>query len=105
METVNWTSIFLFVAGLVVSFLAAVSKYLFDKVSDHEKRIQKIEDIQGNKLDVLSLEFKEFKHDINEKLETLKDMVHKNRNLENQMSTMLSILVKRHARDTKNEDD
>ena len=36
------------------------------KVEVLEKRVQKIEDIQGNKLDALSSEFKEFKHDINE---------------------------------------
>jgi hypothetical protein len=75
------------------------------KVEVLEKRVQKIEDIQGNKLDALSSEFKEFKHDINEKLETLKEMVHKNRNLENQMNTMLSILVKRHEKDFSNEKD
>ena len=66
------------------------------KVELLERRVQKIEDIQGNKLDALSSDFKEFKHDVNEKLEALKEMVHKNRNLENQMSAMLSILVKQH---------
>ncbi len=36
------TNVFLFIAGLAVSFLGAVSKYLFDKVQSHESRIQSI---------------------------------------------------------------
>jgi hypothetical protein len=59
-----------------------------------ERRVQKIEDIQGNKLDALSSDFKEFKHDVNEKLEALKVMVHKEKNVENQMNTVLSLLLK-----------
>jgi hypothetical protein len=64
------------------------------KVEILERRVQKIEDIQGNKLDALSSDFKEFKHDVNEKLEALKVMVHKEKNVENQMNTVLSLLLK-----------
>ena len=64
------------------------------KVEILERRVQKIEDIQGNKLDALSSDFKEFKHDVNEKLEALKVMVHKEKNVENQMNTVLTLLLK-----------
>ena len=63
------------------------------KVEDLEKRVQKIEDVQGNKLDALSADFKEFKHDVNEKLESLKTMVHKDKNQMQQTETVLKLLL------------
>lgn len=90
----TWTSIFLFVAGVAVSFLGAVSKYLFDKVQDHEKRIQKIEDVQGTKLDNISSELKDFKHDVASKLDALTNMIHKEKNQENVLNNTLTLLLK-----------
>ena len=63
------------------------------KVDELEKRVQKIEDVQGNKLDNLSNDFKEFKHDVNEKLEALKSMVHRDKNQSAQTETVLKLLL------------
>jgi hypothetical protein len=73
------------------------------KVELLERRVQKIEDIQGNKLDALSSDFKEFKHDVSEKLEALRIMVHKEKNVENQMNTVLTLLLK--ELEKRNEDN
>ena len=71
------------------------------KVEILEKRVQKIEDIQGTKLDLqgkkiddLSHEFKEFKDDINQKLEALSIALHKEKNVENQLNTTLTLLLR-----------
>lgn len=64
------------------------------KVEELEKRVQKIEDVQGNKLDALSSDFKEFKHDINEKLEALRVTLHREKNMENQLNNTLTLLLR-----------
>ena len=71
------------------------------KVDVLEKKVQKIEDIQGTKLDAqglkidsLSAEFKEFKSDINDKLEALRVALHKEENMENQLNTTLTLLLR-----------
>ena len=69
------------------------------KVDIMEKRVQKIEDIQGNKLDNLSAEFKEFKHDINDKLESLRLMVHKDKNEQIQTHAVLTLLLEHLTKD------
>ena len=100
----NWTSIFLFIAGIAVSFLGAVSKYLFDKVSDHEKRIQKVEDVQGTKIDQLGREIHELKNDVskmNRKIDELASHVHKEKNVENQLNTTLKLILERLTADDK----
>ena len=100
----NWTSIFLFIAGLAVSFLGAVSKYLFDKVSDHEKRIQKVEDVQGTKIDQLGREIHELKTDVSKmarKIDELASHVHKEKNVENQLNTTLKLILERLTADDK----
>ena len=74
------------------------------KVDIMEKRVQKIEDIQGNKLDNLSAEFKEFKHDINDKLESLRLMVHKDKNEQVQTHAVLSLILK-HLENKENENN
>jgi len=101
----NWTSVFLFISGLIVSFLSFVSKYLFDKVSDHEKRIQKIEDIQGTKLDQLGREIHELKNDVSKiarKVDELASQVHKEKNVEMQIShTLEKVLIRLEKLDDK----
>lgn len=97
----SWTSVFLFIAGVFISFLGAVSKYLFDKVQDHEKRIQSIEDVQGSKIDQLGEKIKdlrdEFRTDvkaINEKIDALATHIHKEKNQENQLTQAITLLYK-----------
>jgi hypothetical protein len=47
------SNIFIFVLTILVGILSFFSKYLFDKVQDHEKRIQKMEDLHGERLTTL----------------------------------------------------
>ena len=84
----DWTNVFLFIAGVAVSFLGAVSKYLFDKVQDHEKRVQSIEDIQGTKLDTLEKKIDK----IETAIETLAANLHKEKNQENQLTIAITKL-------------
>lgn len=86
----DWTNIFLFIAGVAVSFLGAVSKYLFDKVQDHEKRVQKMEDIHGDKL--TTLEKKIDKLEIS--IQNLATNLHKEKNQEHQLSVAITKLYK-----------
>ena len=72
------------------------------KVEILEKRVQKIEDIQGNKLDNLSSDFKEFKHDVNEKLEALRVMIHKEKNIEQQTHSVLKLLLEKLSKENDN---
>ena len=74
---------------------------LKEKTEALDKRAQKIEDIQGSKLDVqnnkidtLAADFKEFKHDVNDKLDALTVMVHKDKNMEGQLNQTLGLLLK-----------
>jgi hypothetical protein len=73
------------------------------KVEVLEKRCQKIEDIQGNKLDNLSADFKEFKHDVTAKLDVLTTMIHKEKNQEGALNQTLTLLLKElERRDERN---
>ena len=85
----NWTNVFLFIAGVAVSFLGAVSKYLFDKVQDHEKRVQKMEDLHGSKIDNIERKIDRLEQTIDRLEETIRalaDNIHKEKNQENQLS-------------------
>jgi adenylosuccinate synthase len=64
------------------------------KLETHTTQIQTINNIQGTKLDAMSTEFKEFKHDISSKLDALTAMVHKEKNQENILNTTLGFLLK-----------
>jgi glutamate dehydrogenase/leucine dehydrogenase len=97
----NMTSIFLFIAGIAISFLGAVTKYLFDSRQDHEKRIQKIEDIQGTEIEKLGVEIKDLKTEvkedvrkINEKIDILSKHIHNEKNVESQIEVTLRLLLK-----------
>jgi len=46
----DYTNIFLWIGGVTTTVLMGISKYLFNKMEDHEKRIQKMEDIHGDRL-------------------------------------------------------
>ena len=86
----NWTNVFLFIAGVAVSFLGAVSKYLFDKVQDHEKRVQKMEDLHGSKIDNIERKIDR----LEETIRALADNIHKEKNQENQLTTAITLLLR-----------
>ena len=72
------------------------------KVDELEKRVQKIEDVQGNKLDALAADFKEFKTDVNDKLEAVRLALHKEKNMENQLNTTLTLLLRELEKKSEN---
>lgn len=70
-----------------------------------EKRVQKVEDIQGSKIDMLTNDFKEFKHDISQKLDALTHMVHRDINQENALNKTLGLLLKELQKKYEHEDN
>lgn len=58
-----------------------ISKYLFNKMEDHEKRIQKMEDIHGDRLTQLEKKIDKLEISIQE----LAKNIHKEKNVENQL--------------------
>lgn len=77
------------------TILSGVVVWLITRVQDHEKRIQRIEDVQGNKIDQLAIDLKEFKVEITQKIEALTNMVHKDKNQEQQLNTTLRLFLER----------
>jgi hypothetical protein len=87
-------NIFIFIGGLFWTILSGFTVYIFTRNSDHEKRIQRIEDVQGSKIDTLTQDLKDFKHDVSQKLDALYVMVHKDKNVEDQLNKTLNLLLK-----------
>ncbi len=77
---------------------------LKDTIQIIEKDVQGVKDIQGNKLDALSADFKEFKHEINDKLESLRQMFHKDKDEQVQTHAVLSLILK-HLENKENENN
>ena len=87
-------TIFLFIAGIFWSIVSGVVIYVFTRSSDHEKRIQRIEDVQGSKIDNLAKDLHEFKNEMSKKIDDLTFMVHKDKNMEGQLNQTLGLLLK-----------
>jgi len=60
----------------------------------HEHRIQKIEDVQGNKIDGLKADFAEFKMEIKQDIKKLSDNIHKEKDAEQGINGSLVALNK-----------
>lgn len=88
------TQIFIFVGSIFWTIVSAVTVYLFTQCAGHEKRIQRIEDVQGHKIDQLSEDFKQFKIEVDNKLEAILGMIHKEKNVEGQINQTLNLLLK-----------
>ena len=86
----DWTNIFIFIAGTFITFLGGVSKYLFDKNQDHERRIQKMEDIHGDKLELLEKKIDKLEISI----QNLANNLHKEKNEEFQLTMAITNLYK-----------
>jgi hypothetical protein len=79
--------------GVIFNALQARIKYLELQFISTEKRVQKIEDVQGSKIDNMSLELKEFQNEVRVKLESLGNMIHRDVNQEQQLNKTLSLLL------------
>ena len=77
----DYTNIFLWIDGVTTTVLVGISKYLFNKMEDHEKRIQKMEDIHGDRLTQLEKKIDKLEISIQE----LAKNIHKEKNIENQL--------------------
>jgi len=77
----DYTNIFLWIGGVTTTVLMGISKYLFNKMEDHEKRIQKMEDIHGDRLTQLEKKIDKLEISIQE----LAKNIHKEKNIENQL--------------------
>ena len=77
----DYTNIFLWIGGVTTTVLVGISKYLFNKMEDHEKRIQKMEDIHGDRLTQLEKKIDKLEISIQE----LAKNIHKEKNIENQL--------------------
>ena len=86
-EAVN---ILLYVLSILVAVLGFFSKYLFDKVQDHEKRIQKMEDLHGDRLSTLEKKIDKLEISI----QNLATNLHKEKNQEHQLSIAITNLYK-----------
>ena len=86
-------TVFIFVGSVFWTILSGFSVYLFTRSNNHEQRIQRIEDVQGSKIDQLEEKLEQFKKEITEKIEVLTGMVHKDKNMENQLNTTLKMIL------------
>lgn len=93
----DWTNIFIFIAGTFITFLGGVSKYLFDKNQDHEKRIQKIEDIHGNKFETLEKKI----DNLEVSIQNLASNLHKEKNQEHNLTIAITKLYQHLERNEK----
>lgn len=84
------TDIILYVLSILTAVLGFFSKYLFDKVQDHEKRVQKMEDVHGNKFEALEKKIDRLEISI----KTLADNLHKEKNEEFQLTMAITNLYK-----------
>lgn len=86
----SYIPIVLFIASIAISILGVVAKYLFGKIQDHEKRVQKVEDLHGNKLDSLEKKIDQMQITI----QTLANNLHKEKNVESALVATLTALNK-----------
>jgi type II secretory pathway component PulM len=84
--------------NLAISALVGVAIYFFKMVQNHEKRIQKVEDIFSIKFEHLITEIESMKKEV----EHLSKMVHKAANQETNMNTALNMLIEKLKDDEKN---
>jgi outer membrane murein-binding lipoprotein Lpp len=81
----------------VLGLLSVVGAFLFGKVQDHEKRIQKIEDVQGLKIDALRQDFQDLESRIDKLSQSINDLatnIYKQKNNENMLNSTLTALLK-----------
>jgi ferritin len=81
---------FQYIFNLGIMALAGVATYLFNKNQDHERRIQKLEDIHTIKIDLLSRQIVE----LEAKFDVLADNINREKNQENQLTQAINLLYK-----------
>ena len=98
----SYTSIFIFIGGIFWTIASGVTIYLFTMVSSLKERVQRVEDLQGSKLDNLKKDFEDFRHEMKDELKNIAAQIHKEKNQEQQMNTVLTLILKQlEAKDEK----
>lgn len=90
----EYTSVFLFIGGIFWTIASGVTIYLFNTTSSLKERTQRLEDLQGNKLDTLKKEFDDFRLEMKKELQNIASQIHKEKNMESQMNVTLRLLLK-----------
>jgi predicted metal-dependent RNase len=90
----SYTSIFIFIGGIFWTIASGVTIYLFTMVSSLKERVQRVEDLQGSKLDNLKDEFDDFRKEMKEELKNIATQIHKEKTAETQMSSVLTLILK-----------
>ena len=89
--------VILFVAGLAITLLASVAVFLLQKMFEHEKRIQSVEQVQGNAISELKQEMSGMERKIDklsEQLVVLSANIHKQKNEEAALTQTLGAVNK-----------
>jgi len=87
---------FQYIFNLGIMALAGIATYLFNKSQDHERRVQKLEDVTSIKIDDLinkvdKLEVSNEKLEV--KIEELAHNLHKEKNAENQLTSVMKLVL------------
>ena len=88
---------FQYIFNLGIMALAGIATYLFNKSQDHERRVQKLEDVTSIKIDDLITKVDKLEVS-NEKLEQrmaeIAHNIHKEKNVESQLTVTLGLVLK-----------
>lgn len=89
------------VIGIAYTALSGVGVYLFSQVSSLQKRVQKIEDVKDLELTAIKKEVADLDKkvvdgfmDVNQKLKTINENIHKQKNEESTINTTLVAILK-----------
>jgi predicted PurR-regulated permease PerM len=101
----SYTSIFIFIGGIFWTIASGVTIYLFTMVSSLKERVQRVEDLQGSKLDNLKDEFDDFRKEMKEELKNIAAQIHKEKNIEQQTNNVLALLLKELKKQNEKDND
>lgn len=80
-----------------IGTLAVVGAYLFNNQQQIEKRVQRLEDVQGGAVDGLKADIKEMEVKVDkltEKINTLASNIHAQKNADNYLNATLNAILK-----------
>jgi predicted PurR-regulated permease PerM len=101
----SYTSIFIFIGGIFWTIASGVTIYLFTMVSSLKERVQRVEDLQGSKLDNLKDEFDDFRKEMKEELKNIATQIHREKNVEQQTNNVLTLLLKELKKQNEKDND
>lgn len=66
---------FQYIFNMILGVVGSIACYLFFQVSQHEKRIQKIEDVQSMKIDELKRDIEQMERKIDELTRVVNELI------------------------------